>query len=348
MFDVIKPNTDVLVREKKAGEPYKEGDIIVFKSNGIKIIHKIEFILTIEGNNYYFTKGTNNQYIDDAYITEDQIKGIADLSKEAFNEVEKLIKENRIKSDITFGMGEDIDPNLVSKFEEYIDACYSTEKLREEFQKFGEGGQFKELLATFKEIYSKSYIEVLYQRYKTKFLSGKLLDRLYDQVKDFKILDIKTLEKIPGKMDRNKIYGIVERRKIVQLTNNLMEDTEIPLLSWLRLGNHDYSTKSNEGQALSHIIARHLNDFQEFAGINDPKKIAELILTTISQKTGVREESGWVFYKTDLISKKDGKPLYIRIGFDEFGSINTAYPTTFNYMKNKTIKLNPDVAIYLL
>ncbi|MFX1268437.1 MAG: hypothetical protein ACFFAK_10805 [Promethearchaeota archaeon] len=298
---------------------YNIGDIKGIKSNDLELLKNDLLGLCF---NYFFKKGLTVETLKQGGLPRDLIIFGTDYLN-YFNHVEK-----------------------------YLESCYSIEKFEEEMQNFVGSGKLQEMLAVFKPVYSNSYKEELYQRYATEFLSDPLLKRLFDQVKDFKILDVKTSTAearnyIPGIMDKAKIYGIVERAQILQVSN-LMEDTEIPMLSWLRLGDHDYTTRSDEGQGLSHIIERHLRQFKDFAGLTDPKQIAELILKTISKSTGVKEESGWVFFKTDLISKIDGKPLCLRIIFDEFGSINTAFPTRYQYMINKIINLNPNAEQYFI
>ncbi len=105
MFDIIKPNTDVLVREMGADYQYKVGEIVVAKNkDGIKFIHRIEKILLINNKQYIVTKGTNNQGFDNGFITAENIIGVADLSEEAFAKVEKLIEEKRVEQDFAFGM----------------------------------------------------------------------------------------------------------------------------------------------------------------------------------------------------------------------------------------------------
>jgi len=351
MFDVIKPLTDVLVREKNANEPFKVGQIIVAKKNGIKFIHRIEKILLVNNKQYFVTKGTNNQYFDNGFITEDDIVGIADLSEEAFTRVQEIIEEKRIERGFAIGMTNNfkrlIDSDLINQFEGYIDSCYSIEKMKEEFQNIEDNDQHKELLGYFEAKYRRSYKEVLYFKLRTKYFSSSYLQNILAQAKDFKVLDPVTLNKIPGDIDPFKIYGMVESEKIVNV-KDLSEASELKSICWLKLGNHEYTDPRGQGQGISHIIARHLNDFKKYFGLTDPMQIAEFILDIISKNTGVREESGWVFFKTGFINNKDGKPLYLRIGFDEFGSINTAYPTRYNYMRNKIINLNPNAAQYLL
>ncbi len=41
--------------------------------------------------------------------------------------------------------------------------------------------------------------------------------------------------------------------------------------------------------------------------------ISEFILEIISQKVGVREDSGWVVYKTDYIRPSTGEHTYLRV-----------------------------------
>ncbi|MFW9969259.1 MAG: hypothetical protein ACFFDF_03600, partial [Candidatus Odinarchaeota archaeon] len=105
MFDLIKPNTDILVREMDADYEYKVGEIVVAKNkNGLKFIHRIEKILLINNKQYIVTQGTNNQGFDNGFITAENIIGVADLSEEAFAEVQERIKQGRNKREIAYGM----------------------------------------------------------------------------------------------------------------------------------------------------------------------------------------------------------------------------------------------------
>lgn len=156
MFDVIKPFTDVLVREKHPNEPYKIGQIVVAKKNGIKFIHRIEKILLIDNKQFMVTKGTNNQYFDEGFITEENIIGVADLSEQAFTEIEKLIKERRVERDIAYGLkNEDIQKieaeakiytkNLNNKMKQILRAIiaynlnkYKTAEIKQNLEKMNE------------------------------------------------------------------------------------------------------------------------------------------------------------------------------------------------------------------
>ena len=53
----------------------KVGDIIVFKKDDIKIVHRISKIKYAHNRYEYYTKGDANQYTDDGYVTQDDLLG---------------------------------------------------------------------------------------------------------------------------------------------------------------------------------------------------------------------------------------------------------------------------------
>ncbi|MHA2131093.1 MAG: hypothetical protein ACW99L_14085, partial [Promethearchaeota archaeon] len=96
--------------------------------------------------------------------------------------------------------------NYFNQVQKYLESCYSIEKFEEGMQNFVGSGKLQEMLAIFKQVYSNLYKEALYQRYKTDFDPDPLLNRIFEQAKDFEILDVKTSTAqarnyIPGKID---------------------------------------------------------------------------------------------------------------------------------------------------
>ena len=53
----------------------KSKDIIVFKREDVKIVHRVVKIKKVNGNFWYYTKGDANQIQDDGYVTKDTLVG---------------------------------------------------------------------------------------------------------------------------------------------------------------------------------------------------------------------------------------------------------------------------------
>lgn len=60
---------------KNTKDNIKENDIIVFKKDDIKIVHRVIKITNINGENRYYTKGDANKVKDNWYVTDDEIVG---------------------------------------------------------------------------------------------------------------------------------------------------------------------------------------------------------------------------------------------------------------------------------
>ena len=70
---------DVVIFEQYDGQQISEGQVIIFNSNGAKVVHRVVEIKNENGLVMYFTKGDANEDIDDGYVTESQIVGITHL-----------------------------------------------------------------------------------------------------------------------------------------------------------------------------------------------------------------------------------------------------------------------------
>lgn len=54
----------------------RKGDILVFKDEGRKIVHRVIDKRILKGNEIYYTKGDANQQEDEGYVTKDNVVGI--------------------------------------------------------------------------------------------------------------------------------------------------------------------------------------------------------------------------------------------------------------------------------
>ena len=59
----------------KNNKKIKQGDIIVFEKDNIKIVHRVVKVNEKENRKIYYTKGDANQTIDDGFVTDDIILG---------------------------------------------------------------------------------------------------------------------------------------------------------------------------------------------------------------------------------------------------------------------------------
>ena len=67
---------DAVVYEEYGDRIVKEGQVIVFIKDGVRVVHRVEEIQRINGRNRYFTKGDANEDRDAGYITDGQIEGV--------------------------------------------------------------------------------------------------------------------------------------------------------------------------------------------------------------------------------------------------------------------------------
>lgn len=67
---------DAIIYEEYESQNLQIGDIIVFNKNNVKTIHRIVEIQKKKNEIIYYTKGDNNQNIDDGFVTADDIIGV--------------------------------------------------------------------------------------------------------------------------------------------------------------------------------------------------------------------------------------------------------------------------------
>lgn len=68
--------TDAIIFEKYNNQKIKNGQILVFESNGRLIVHRVVEIKNVNNEKRYYTKGDANSTNDVGYITENKIFGI--------------------------------------------------------------------------------------------------------------------------------------------------------------------------------------------------------------------------------------------------------------------------------
>lgn len=69
---------DVVIFESYDDQTITEGQVIVFERNGNLIVHRVVDIAIINDNTRYYTKGDANEDMDDGYVTDAEIRGVAE------------------------------------------------------------------------------------------------------------------------------------------------------------------------------------------------------------------------------------------------------------------------------
>lgn len=70
MYPNLKPGCTVYTDNSVNINDLKDGDIIVFKADGVFVIHRLHI-----KNNYIYTKGDNNPYHDKEYLNNNTLVG---------------------------------------------------------------------------------------------------------------------------------------------------------------------------------------------------------------------------------------------------------------------------------
>lgn len=70
---------DAVIYERYDGQDVEEGQVVIYKKENLRIIHKVEKVQITNGVKMFFTKGTNNEQQDEGYRTEDEIIGVVKL-----------------------------------------------------------------------------------------------------------------------------------------------------------------------------------------------------------------------------------------------------------------------------
>jgi len=135
MDPLLTDNSEVPIIEMSSGTTYEVGDIIVFKSDGFNVIHRVEYTFTYNGETYYVTEGINNKFVDDAVISGDQIIGKADFSKETFEAARELASQNKLRHYIVHALTENqknIKKNIENEVSDLINGGVEIQKIAHE------------------------------------------------------------------------------------------------------------------------------------------------------------------------------------------------------------------------
>ncbi len=111
------------------GTQYKKGDIIVFYRDGVKIVHQVEYVHESNGKMFYVTTGVNtetNQYVDSDLVSQDDVIGVVDLSKEAYLALEQTLENRYVPTIQAFGMTQNFQEfiKFLNEKNKYIDRAY--------------------------------------------------------------------------------------------------------------------------------------------------------------------------------------------------------------------------------
>ena len=103
----LQPGAEVPMRLMPEGTQYEKGDIIVFYRDGLRIVHRVEYVYTSNGEKFYVTEGVNpetNPLVDNSPVAGEDIIGIVDLSEEAFITLEEMFKNRFVPIITAYGM----------------------------------------------------------------------------------------------------------------------------------------------------------------------------------------------------------------------------------------------------
>ena len=67
---------DAVVYKSYNNEAIEEGQVIIFESNGLRLVHRVIKIMDVNGEVRYYTKGDANDKMDEGYIVKDDIIGV--------------------------------------------------------------------------------------------------------------------------------------------------------------------------------------------------------------------------------------------------------------------------------
>ena len=70
---------DAVIYESYRDQKIEEGQVIVFMKDGVQVIHRVMTIRHVNGVTRYYTKGDTNEEMDYGYITDSDIKGLAEI-----------------------------------------------------------------------------------------------------------------------------------------------------------------------------------------------------------------------------------------------------------------------------
>ena len=67
---------DAAVFESNHGQRVNKGDIVIFRKDKLRLIHRVVEVQKVNGQVRYYTKGDANDYMDEDYRTIKDIMGI--------------------------------------------------------------------------------------------------------------------------------------------------------------------------------------------------------------------------------------------------------------------------------
>jgi hypothetical protein len=111
----LQPGAEVPMRLMPEGTQYKKGDIIVFYRDEIKIVHQVEYVHESNGEIFYVTTGVNtetNQYVDSSLVSQDDVIGVVDLSKEAYLTLNEMMTRRYVPFITALGITQDLEIKL--------------------------------------------------------------------------------------------------------------------------------------------------------------------------------------------------------------------------------------------
>lgn len=70
---------DMIIYERYEDQQIKEGQVIVFRRDGTRVVHRVVEVITVSGQECYITKGDANNSVDVGYVTKGDIIGLTDV-----------------------------------------------------------------------------------------------------------------------------------------------------------------------------------------------------------------------------------------------------------------------------
>ncbi|MEJ2252386.1 MAG: hypothetical protein P8Y97_22335, partial [Candidatus Lokiarchaeota archaeon] len=110
MLGKLEPGAKVAFEMKQEGEVYAVDDIIIFYRDGVRIVHRVEYVYESNGQIFYVTEGVNsdtNEYVDSSPVANDQVIGrITEMSEQELRYLIEMAERGRIPYIKALGMSE--------------------------------------------------------------------------------------------------------------------------------------------------------------------------------------------------------------------------------------------------
>ena len=79
MTGAINKGDAIIFKQYRDFSELVVGDVVVFQKDDIKIVHRLVDVKNVNGQYRFYTKGDNNKEVDEGYLVDDDIVGVAKL-----------------------------------------------------------------------------------------------------------------------------------------------------------------------------------------------------------------------------------------------------------------------------